>query len=582
MRIHPRLAAAVALLSVCISRGHACSCIQPPPLDHRFFNSGHVFSATLISVSAPYNVSGMLEHTATAVVTEKFKGEIADTVAVTSGTSSAACGIEFEPGQQWVLFPSMLDDGTFQTSLCDHNILLDGADRDSIPELLRTLRKGIPSQARTVAVAGSAHAVQVRDDRAFVSSDSGLTVVDISDPYNPHVTAFTPLRGQGNELVLYYDYLYVTGDAQKAFHVVDISSPDEPVFKNSLGEKFGLVSGIDCDLSGNLLGVAATAGLVLYDLSDPLNPESLSTYFPYDAAYVRDTTGRLNPSLADRIFIFEDSSIAWLSVDTGACITGSLNYPIAGYIEAKTEDVCLDGNRAYILYFSNGTCGDALRIKTIDITDPSAPVCIDSIRLYGYAVGCALGLDGGRLYAVHEAGINIFDPQKLSHELPLFTPVDFNTYWFLGTRYPGTGEDIVVKGAAAFMACASEGLRMIDVADPGAPKLIGAFDLPGDSAGRVLGVAVDERGVICMAYEQSGLVVAAGYELPSSTGVAGFIPSKGRQSIRTPVSATRRNGTGLLLFGPNGQRLPPVPRRRSSGNVLEKTGPRITARIQAR
>jgi len=131
-------------------------------------------------------------------------------------------------------------------------------------------------------------------------------------------------------------------------------------------------------------------------------------------------------------------------------------------------------------------CGDA-GLAVVDVSDPAAPRHTGTVRLPGWAFGVTVA--GPYAYVASiEAGIHILDlddpsaPRPVAH---LDTPGQARAVAVVGDDAPG-GEG-TPGGRIALVADGAAGIRIVDVADPARPRLLGGRDADED----VLAIAVD-------------------------------------------------------------------------------------------
>ncbi len=126
-----------------------------------------------------------------------------------------------------------------------------------------------------------------RDDVMYVTSVTGLTTYDISNPAAPTHLGVLPLPHFENEDVdLGGNILLISNDAAEStgiLHVIDISDPAAPVLLTShqmggnpaLGGPGHTTS---CILDCKFAWVTDTGGIRVIDLRDPANPVNLGTF----------------------------------------------------------------------------------------------------------------------------------------------------------------------------------------------------------------------------------------------------------------------------------------------------------------
>lgn len=72
------------------------------------------------------------------------------------------------------------------------------------------------------------HDLEISDHYAYIASDGGLIVIDISNPEAPSHTASLDLEGDDQLIAVYSDYAFV-GDRSR-LHLVDMTNPASPVY----------------------------------------------------------------------------------------------------------------------------------------------------------------------------------------------------------------------------------------------------------------------------------------------------------------------------------------------------------------
>jgi len=137
-----------------------------------------------------------------------------------------------------------------------------------ISNLSFPVQKGIVS----ADIFGTAHQIAVKDDHAFMPTSAGwLYAFDISDVNNPLIKNVIAITTFASGIVVRDNYAYVgTNDGLK---VIDISNPGNLNVINSFGGNYRRISP---DFDNDRLFVAkASMGFDVIDISDPENPAGL-------------------------------------------------------------------------------------------------------------------------------------------------------------------------------------------------------------------------------------------------------------------------------------------------------------------
>lgn len=119
----------------------ACTCLPNPPPATALAEASRVFRGTVKAIEQP---SGSLLNHYRFAVTRVWKGEASPVISVTSTNNSAACGVGFMEGREYLVYQS--SDGF--TSLCTRTRGIDSAGED-----LAALGGGQAPQTASAAIA---------------------------------------------------------------------------------------------------------------------------------------------------------------------------------------------------------------------------------------------------------------------------------------------------------------------------------------------------------------------------------------------------------------------------------------------
>jgi len=298
---------------------------------------------------------------------------------------------------------------------------------------------------------GSAHALEyalkvyVSGKYAYVTSidDSGLSIIDISDPTNPVEAGYIQDNSQpgGTATVLNHPegvfvsgkYAYISSWIDDSLSIIDVSNPSHPtevgyVLDNSQGGTASTLDGA-CEVYvvGNYAYVTAfyDHGLSIINISNPTNP--------VEVGYIRDNSvGGSAQALKLPINLYVSGRYAYVAGngDSGLSIidiSDPTNPVEVGYILddsnggtattlASITGVYVSGEYAYVVA-GLATADDALTI--INISDPTTPFVAGYIQDNSHAGGTAHALDGaGEVYVLgdyayvssrYDDALSIFD-----------------------------------------------------------------------------------------------------------------------------------------------------------------------------
>jgi hypothetical protein len=100
--------------------------------------------------------------------------------------------------------------------------------------------------------------IRVRNNLLSFAAGSGFGSTDVADLSNMHVRSSIELRGQFNALDVNGTFAYVTGhdDQYGVARIADVSNPDQPVWRQSLGLPAAYSEGLDIEVEDGFAYVA--------------------------------------------------------------------------------------------------------------------------------------------------------------------------------------------------------------------------------------------------------------------------------------------------------------------------------------
>lgn len=342
--------------------------------------------------------------------------------------------------------------------------------------------------------------VVVRDTLVYAAMTSGLMIFDVSDPTAPESlsTLYFP-EGWATDIKLAGDYVYLTewggskwGRAwEGALHIIDVSNPRAPSLMGSYytptsAGGVDVEGGIACvvyglqysavpdapqgllvlDVSnpasiiplanlpmdvynnpkkvkmwGDYAYVVGGGSVIVVDLADPGNPDSLTQYST--GFYSIDLTG----IVGDTLLYLADRDPFW---PAGVSAFSILNIadPVAPVLvggdtlAGLVSGVAVSESLAFV---ANGSCG----LQVYDVTDPSAPLSLGSCLVEGMAWKVAVS---DTVAYVVDFGLPTADDEV--------SPCRVTPYVYEGRPYPGD-------------------FQVISVSDPSNPEVVGYYPFPG-------------------------------------------------------------------------------------------------------
>jgi hypothetical protein len=245
----------------------------------------------------------------------------------------------------------------------------------------------------------------------------------------------------------------------------------------TIGGKNYLICTVDFGNNPEGSGTNADAGIIILDISNPVNPEEIS--------YLKTEQG-------DRIF-FEgnptlNGSILYVLTYDQALTDSYLwiidvsdpNNPkdvgktaLAGSFDTDIE---VSGKYAYII--SNNQTNSSQTINTLDISDPIHPRNVGAITTLAFIN--TLKSSGSLLFALAENGLYIFNssvPSDLKQIGFLSNPFPPLTGVIVPEHIPPDFFDMALAGNDLYIVSGIDRLLVVDISTPAKPKILTNFEM---------------------------------------------------------------------------------------------------------
>jgi len=227
--------------------------------------------------------------------------------------------------------------------------------------------------------------IQVKETLAYLTDVGGLHILNVSDPREPHEVGACDLPDPACGIFVSGNYAFVA-DASDGLRVVDVADPTQP---HEIGHYNTRIEAWGIFVTGDLAWLSnAVLGLRVIDVSDPLTPHevgffdtrgwSWNSQVANGHAYMADNRGLSIINVTDPARPFE----------TGYCYT------------TEARDVAILGSYACI---ADGVAG----LRIIDVSDVGNPREVGFHDVPGYVEGVVT--QGENIYAVAGgAGLGIY------------------------------------------------------------------------------------------------------------------------------------------------------------------------------
>jgi hypothetical protein len=390
--------------------------------------------------------------------------------------------------------------------------------------------------------------VTVQGNYAYLSTrQSGLSVIDISDPENPREVSFYDSPGDTRSTTIVGNYAYLA-DGAAGIRVVDITDSSHP-FEVGFLNTPGLTNEIA--IAGNWAYVAdGDNGLRIIDISNPGRPRGVSFYhtseyvhevavsgnFVYlidsrDGLLIIDVSFPRQPHLIGRYspgFLTDVEVVGNYAYLLGADFTIlDIHDPTRPFEIGRTwswqkYSMVINGNYAYL----GGNGG----VSVLNIADPTSPREVLSHDAYDRIAGLAVA--GNYVYlAAGYDGFYVANFRRI--------PFDIGNLNARGTLYSITKVDNTVYLADEYM-----GMRIVDVRDPVHPAHLGFYSAV-ENWQRVTGIAVSGN----FAYIACSEIQVIDIRNPAEPSPVAVFEIDGTQGIvvRGNYAYTANRSHGLLI-----------------------------------
>jgi hypothetical protein len=296
---------------------------------------------------------------------------------------------------------------------------------------------------------GSTQSIAVRYPFAYMGQGNNLLTVDLSTLLLLHPPLDLTSNIRDIAVPATGDYAYIATDT--GLKVINISIPSSPAFAcptiypctpcicaGSSDVTYGIA------VSGTMAYLAQdSSGFKVVNVTDPLNPEELGSY---DMSYAYDVASwGISPSYVyvangvDGLFV--------MNVSTPATPVKSGFVKPAG----SAIDIATTGNYGYIAYGAKG-------LRIVNVMTPTAPILKGSFESLGDAKAIDVYTFLPYQYAYVAAGNSGLWVFQFDEGSPANPPIAVGRY----NATPVSAQDVAVAGNEIYIANGSEGLLILE------------------------------------------------------------------------------------------------------------------------
>jgi len=292
---------------------------------------------------------------------------------------------------------------------------------------------------------GRGRDIFVKDTIAyFVDRDTDLKILNVSTPSSPQQLATYVTPGISNEVCISGSYAYVTND--KGLWIIDVSDQS---FPREVGRCYTTTPVYDISLSGSYAYTTTRySGLVVFDISDPLNPGIVASLDLPPCQYHcgLDITGH---------YCYVANGYYGLKVV-------DISNPLSPYVTGQCTvqipyayDVEVSGSYAYVVSIELFT--------VIDITDPSNPSFI----------ACVGGLNDPSDICVSGMYAFVTDSSSPGDLFDISDP--YNPLKILNSMDVTEPSGIDISGLYAYISEVFHGISVYNISQPASPISAGYY-----------------------------------------------------------------------------------------------------------
>jgi hypothetical protein len=296
-----------------------------------------------------------------------------------------------------------------------------------------------------------AQSLRVRDTLLYAAfAESGLVVVNVSDPANPVKLATIGAGWYMVDLAISGDYAYASIANPPQMKVIDISNAEHPSLTSTYRPPPGMsFSGIAARGSRCYTVIREKdprGGLRVVDLSDPANPVEVGSFsLPSDVESVVAVDGLAFAGTKGGGVQVLDISDASFPVLLGAIGDTS-----------RIGRLCID-----LPYLYAAAYGGAF-LQVIDVSDPRNPVVVG--RMDSLGRGHDVAVESGIAYVTRGEFLWVVDVSTPIHPTQVAK-----------VELPSSAFGLDLSGHYCYVADWYGGIQVVDVSNPSAPRIVGSY-----------------------------------------------------------------------------------------------------------
>ncbi len=214
-------------------------------------------------------------------------------------------------------------------------------------------------------------------------------------------------------------------------------------------------------VSNYLFMACRSEGLLVLDVSDPVNPNFVYTYPTPDMATFLTLDG-------NTLYLSDRNSLQIFDVSTPAESPVWLAELAA---PSEFEHVVVSEGIAYIAGYYNG-------LFMVDVSDPNNPTIMDNTGGTGYGLWAIEKLNNYIFIGGEGSGLHVYDVRD-PYNPSLVASLDLPSSADTPTTLDQPPFHMKIKGSYLFVADGDHGIQVVDISDPSSPFIATEYSTPG-------------------------------------------------------------------------------------------------------
>ncbi len=354
-------------------------------------------------------------------------------------------------------------------------------------------------------------------DTDDVSYNANLYTGEVNNWQHNHLFTYGTLPEQDSEFITVAgDFAYI-GSAYDGWWIADISDPESPTLVSKVA--FNETKVNEITIKDNYAFISTSQGLKIFDISTPATPIEIGDAGinqGINSVVVKDNfLYVITNNLVPKggyNFFPDDSLPDLFSVDISTITSPQIFASL--HIDKEPNAIVIEGNHAYIIVDEKG-------LRVIDISDVNSLQNI--AKLGGLGDLFDISIKDSKVYAWSENGMKVVDVAMPS-EPKLIGDLDYKSFWYRGYRSIQIMGEYLILGVGGTV-------NLVDISEPSSPKWNGQMFFPGDAIkveGETIFIVGNNKNSID---RNSGLSIVDGSSIVKST-LTSSVPSKATRSIK--------------------------------------------------